>query len=1069
MLISENDNSSFCEEPKIYYYSTSSNYGVKAVFSDRNNKSIKKYNLSLTPTSSNNNRFSLCNTIMLPTITTEIFTESEKNDFYNDNICKINKKDSSPNEKANSSLYKDNTRIKTFYSKDEKNCSDLNQLSKLLIDTKICNDDNLTENTTNLKEKTNYEKNPYFLGKHFANNYQNILKNNNLKKINTSEDEKNENESHDFFKRGPSRSLFERSKNDEREDKCYNNVKTRKKLSMGNHFSNLKMENKKEKTRNKKEKVKEKEKEKSRKKKINFMLKIKKENDNNSEKEENFKIKKEKEKRNSLSKFIKKKTKNYESYKYLANNYDISSTPKNKKNNDNNKSNFFEGIKKAKKIKKNIKFNRLKTQKIEYNINDPNIIQNIKEESKENIRKRISNKYNSVQPDKKLNKIKEGIKIKDKDDDNSKEHNSNSDKKSDEIKNYVIRKVSGKESRKKDKIKELFKKGLSSEAKIKPIKEKIRRYSNNKLILTDNNNNNSEENNQINKCLTIDLNKKKNIAIFDKNLNAKNALISFRKKIENMAGFNLFGKDDNNKNNHKNIDFEKAVKHNSKKTQFNLFSKDKFTNTEFNRCDYLKYTLDCMDLILDIDMEKQTRLKNKINFNFPKPKKNKIKKKIALFDLDETLVHCTGDIKLQKEKYQHAIDIQLPGKQAVKVGINLRPFWKQTLNLIKKNYYIVIYTASHQAYADAVLDFMDPKKKYFKYRLYRNNCSLIDVDGAKFYVKDLDILNEYYDLKDIVIIDNSVLSFAFHLHNGIPIVPYYDEDIDGSLYVVGLYLMHIFNENDLREANKKQINLDSFIEEAKKEKEKEELGDIDIDQIEEASDSKEEENYNANNVTNNNDLNKEKSVLEKKHSIKSVEEKIKKMELEKYKFSGKKNNFSEIKKSSKFILPFEHRDRDKNNDIDQKKLMSQSKLFNMYYDLKDKSFNNENIIEEQIKEDNNEYENKENKENKDKGNDSFSLDKEDNNKPNIIFYDNDDCKSDPGHFHAEHHYISDSEHNFDDKEFILKRVFTIIEDISLSHKTKDPEDEHRKHKSHKINSKINLGFIRSSFYNNFKI
>ena len=364
---------------------------------------------------------------------------------------------------------------------------------------------------------------------------------------------------------------------------------------------------------------------------------------------------------------------------------------------------------------------------------------------------------------------------------------------------------------------------------------------------------------------------------------------------------------------------------------------------------------------------------------------------------------------------------------------------------------------------------MDPKKKYFKYRLYRNNCSLIDVDGAKFYVKDLDILNEYYDLKDIVIIDNSVLSFAFHLHNGIPIVPYYDEDIDGSLYVVGLYLMHIFNENDLREANKKQINLDSFIEEAKKEKEKEELGDIDIDQIEEASDSKEEENYNANNVANNNDLNKEKSVLEKKHSIKSVEEKIKKMELEKYKFSGKKNNFSEIKKSSKFILPFEHRDRDKNNDIDQKKLMSQSKLFNMYYDLKDKSFNNENIIEEQIKEDNNEYENKENKENKDKGNDSFSLDKEDNNKPNIIFYDNDDCKSDPGHFHAEHHYISDSEHNFDDKEFILKRVFTIIEDISLSHKTKDPEDEHRKHKSHKSNSKINLGFIRSSFYNNFKI
>ena len=101
-------------------------------------------------------------------------------------------------------------------------------------------------------------------------------------------------------------------------------------------------------------------------------------------------------------------------------------------------------------------------------------------------------------------------------------------------------------------------------------------------------------------------------------------------------------------------------------------------------------------------------------------------------------------------------------------------------------------TLSHQAYADAVLNFMDPTNKYFKYRLYRNNCSLVDVNGVKFYVKDLDIFNEFYDLKDIIIIDNSVLSFIYHLENGIPIVPYYNEDKDGSLYVVGLYLMHIF-------------------------------------------------------------------------------------------------------------------------------------------------------------------------------------------------------------------------------------------------------------------------------------
>ena len=505
-----------------------------------------------------------------------------------------------------------------------------------------------------------------------------------------------------------------------------------------------------------------------------------------------------------------------------------------------------------------------------------------------------------------------------------------------------------------------------------------------------------------------------------------------------MEANDLFGKDTKNKS-QKKIDFEYELKNNLKKTQFNLFSKDKFTNTEFNNNDYLKYTLDCMELILDIEIEKQTRLKNKINFNFPKPKKNKIKKKIALFDLDETLVHCTGDTKIKKEKYQHEIEIKLPGKKAVNVGINLRPYWKQTLNLIKKNYYIVIYTASHQAYADSVLDFMDPKKKYFKYRLYRNNCSLIDVDGAKFYVKDLDILNEYYDLKDIVIIDNSVLSFAYHLHNGIPIVPYYDEDKDGSLYVVGLYLMHIFNENDLREANKKQINLDSFLEEAKKNKEEY----IEVEQIDEESYSKEDDN-NINNCNNNDNKNNHKNTYksEKKYSRKSVDfEKTEKTKL------SEKRIYYMKKKSSQFL------NIDKNA---PKKLMSQSKLINMYYEVKDKTIKNEEINDlkkDKLKNENNIKENGSRKKNK---------------ISNIYIIDNDecDCKSDPGNFHFDHNNISENENIDDKEEKNIKKLFTLIDFSKNKNKENYIQDGE---KTTKNNWKTNLGFIRSNFFNNFKI
>ena len=381
-------------------------------------------------------------------------------------------------------------------------------------------------------------------------------------------------------------------------------------------------------------------------------------------------------------------------------------------------------------------------------------------------------------------------------------------------------------------------------------------------------------------------------------------------------------------------DFEKALKSkdNLGKTQFNLFSPDKFTNTQFCGSDYLEYTLDCMELILKSN-KAQKQQKNKVNFNFPKPKANKIKKKIALFDLDETLVHCTGDINLKNEPYQHCIEIVLPGNKKTKVGINIRPFWKKTLNLIRKYYYIVVFTASHQAYADAVLNFMDPTNKYFKHRLYRNNCSLVDVEGNKFYVKDLDIFDENYDLKDIIIIDNSVLSFIYHLENGIPIVPYYHEDKDGSLYVVGLYLKHIFKEDDLREANKKYINLESFLNEAKCRKNsdssfnnEESIGSTNVKELKRLN-----EIDNKNNPEEGINKTEEKPVTEKNLKVNVINKTI------------TSRHPSLVKENIQSLLK------------------TKSKLFNMYYEI-----NSNRYITDKKKEEINE----------EKSNKSFSIDDE---------------------------------------------------------------------------------------------
>ena len=221
------------------------------------------------------------------------------------------------------------------------------------------------------------------------------------------------------------------------------------------------------------------------------------------------------------------------------------------------------------------------------------------------------------------------------------------------------------------------------------------------------------------------------------------------------------------------------------------------------------YMIQCLKVLAKLKKEGAPRCKQKVNFNFPPEEKQK---KIALFDLDETLVHCNNNAPGMNGD---EVSVKLPTNKIVKVGLNIRKNWKKAFDLIKNHYHIVIFTASHPSYADAVLDYLDKENKYFKYRLYRSHCIQCDVDGFKFYVKDLDTLDEHYNLKDIVLIDNSILSFAYHLYNGIPIVPFIDQANDTELMYTAHYLVSIANYDDLSLENKKHLNLDNLLTMAK--------------------------------------------------------------------------------------------------------------------------------------------------------------------------------------------------------------------------------------------------------------
>lgn len=75
-----------------------------------------------------------------------------------------------------------------------------------------------------------------------------------------------------------------------------------------------------------------------------------------------------------------------------------------------------------------------------------------------------------------------------------------------------------------------------------------------------------------------------------------------------------------------------------------------------------------------------------------------------------------------------------------------------------------------------------------------------------FFVKDLSIFKGI-DTKDIIIVDNYVYSFAFHLENGIPVVPFFGEKDDNEMVKVIRYINSIHDKTDFREANEKIFKL----------------------------------------------------------------------------------------------------------------------------------------------------------------------------------------------------------------------------------------------------------------------
>ena len=369
-------------------------------------------------------------------------------------------------------------------------------------------------------------------------------------------------------------------------------------------------------------------------------------------------------------------------------------------------------------------------------------------------------------------------------------------------------------------------------------------------------------------------------------INLRNDMIKKNRKISSLNEntlsthkeiFNKYLNEDNSLHPKQRISFKEKICNNNRCIYINSDELKSLSNME-EITNFYSYTEDCFRLMFEIEKIEKINKCKPVEFDFIEIIK-KGEKKLAIFDLDETLVHCQAK---NIEECQHIIEVKISEYKKAKIGVNIRPNWEKALNIISKDYIIVVFTASHSLYANAVLNFMDKDDKYFKYRLFRNNCTSVYINGSYTYIKDLSVFKDI-DLKDMIIIDNSVVSFAFNLDNGLPILPYYNSKKDNELLCCAYYLISIFDYDDLREANKKFVKLQDIKKKA--------LENSYIEEESSAEDDSSEINDNCEDINNNNkendkfdvNQNKEGKINEGLYRINTL-----------YKLNGNEREFSKL-------------------------------------------------------------------------------------------------------------------------------------------------------------------------------
>ncbi|CAH1830617.1 unnamed protein product [Saccharomyces cerevisiae] len=178
----------------------------------------------------------------------------------------------------------------------------------------------------------------------------------------------------------------------------------------------------------------------------------------------------------------------------------------------------------------------------------------------------------------------------------------------------------------------------------------------------------------------------------------------------------------------------------------------------------------------------------------------------TVFDLDETLIHSASRSTTHSNSSQgHLVEVKF-GLSGIRTlyFIHKRPYCDLFLTKVSKWYDLIIFTASMKEYADPVIDWLESSfPSSFSKRYYRSDCVLRDGVG---YIKDLSIVKDSEEngkgnsssLDDVIIIDNSPVSYAMNVDNAIQVEGWISDPTDTDLLNLLPFLEAMRYSTDVR-------------------------------------------------------------------------------------------------------------------------------------------------------------------------------------------------------------------------------------------------------------------------------